>query len=160
MEANLPDLPNLPVMPETRKPARSRRRPHGLHRKKKPHPSPPPGYSLPEWLVQLELVALGLEPELDFTTQNPFGGGRQELGGAVIDFTVYSHNVGIGVWGVYFHAEHQGGTVEADILRRISFESVYGWRFIFIEDEHVLDNAEFYVREALEGRDHSRLGVD
>ena len=114
--------------------------------------------SLPEFLVDEELRRLGLRSGFDYTYQSSAFGGRQELGGAVLDFEFNNPpGLAISVLGVYYHFIFEGGSQVDENLRR---EQLAGLNItlIFIEDGHILDDVQYYVGEALQYRDHSRLG--
>ncbi len=104
----------------------------------------------PERAVAGALTKLGVS----FTSQSSMIGGRQTKGGAVVDFEIPSLNIAIAVQGLYWHygARRSG----RDALQRVALES-RGVKVIYIDEDHALQNALFYVKEALEGKDHSRM---
>lgn len=113
--------------------------------------------TLPELVVFAELVRRGLIPNVDFTFQSPLFGGRLEKGGLVVDF-LFSNPPGlaISVAGEYWHFERGVEVRAKDLIAREELASE-GTTLIFIEEGHALENAEFYVGEALQFVDHSRL---
>ena len=120
-----------------------------------PVPANFPG-SLPEYLTFLTLTELGKEPGVDFSFQSQFGGGRIQRGGLVIDF-FFSNPAGlaINVQGEFFHYLQGSGTITRDILTRERLAQE-GITLIFIDAEDVQRDRRFYVREALQFRDHSK----
>lgn len=111
----------------------------------------------PELAVFAELIRRRLIPEVDFTFQSNLFGGRLLKGGLVIDFLFTNPpNLAISVAGEYWHFGRGIEVRAKDLLARaiLASESI---TLIFIEESHALDNAEFYVGEALRFTDHSRL---
>ena len=98
--------------------------------------------TIPERAVYGALTKLGI----DFTTQVSMMGGRQERGGAVIDFQIPSLALIIRVVGTYWHSSSEAQS--RDMLQKIALESS-GWRVIDISDTNALANARFYVEDAL-----------
>jgi hypothetical protein len=118
-------------------------------------PSGWPG-SLPEYLVFLELLEQDKFPGLDFTYQAEKFGGRMEHGGLVIDFMfVNPPDLAINVQGEYFHYEQGSQIKSRDLLARAALAG-QGINLVFMDEADVIDDASFYVREALLYRDHSR----
>lgn len=113
--------------------------------------------TLPELVVFAELVRRGLIPDVDFYFQSPLFGGRLEKGGLVVDF-IFNNPPGlaISVAGEYWHFERGVEQRAKDLIAR-EVLAKQGDTLIFIEEGHALENAEFYVGEALQFRDHSRL---
>ncbi len=113
--------------------------------------------TVPELAVFAELLRRRLIPEVDFTFQSNLFGGRLLKGGLVIDF-LFSNppNLAISVAGEYWHFE-RGITVRVQDLQARTSLASEGITLIFIEETDALNNAEFYVGEALRFTDHSRL---
>lgn len=111
--------------------------------------------SKPESAVYNALLKLGLKDGEDFIFQSPQGGGRAQLGGAVLDFYLPAYGIGIAVQSTYYHY------IDADSRARDAFVNTMmeGWgiRLIYIEEADALANADYFVREALAGREHSKL---
>lgn len=118
-------------------------------------PESPLGWSgsEPEWAVYWALVRLGLKDGEDFTYQASFAGGRQDYGGVVLDFYVHNLGIAINVHSVYFHYLTEERRV-ADIYGQAMVTS-WGITIIYIDEEDALRDPIYYVREALQGRDHS-----
>ena len=119
----------------------------------------PQGFSLPEWWVYSVLIALGKKPEVDFSFQGRFFGGRQEKGGIIVDFLFYNPpDLAINVQGTYYHYE-QGSAVLQNNLTAQAMLAQQGVTLVFIDDEDLARDPFFYVREGLVYRDHSRQGL-
>jgi len=105
-------------------------------------------------------VKRGFVPGADFTFQSSQLGGRLQKGGFVVDFlfTRPAH-IAFSVLGIYFHYEKDGGTRTRDLLGRLALAG-QGVTVIFLDEDDVLDDVEFYVGEGLELRDHSRLASE
>ena len=123
----------------------------------------PPNWegSGPEYVAYQTFISLGKTPGEDFTYQSPLMGGRIDKGGFVIDFMFTNPpDLGVNVQGVYYHYTKYPGGVESkarDVLARASMagENI---TLIFIDDDDLLHDPVYYCREALNYRDHSRLG--
>ena len=115
--------------------------------------------SVPEWIVLVTLERLGKREGIDFTYQSPLLGGRLQKGGSVIDFEfIIPPDLAINVQGAFYH--HESGTpIQQDDIQTRTTLLGFGVRLIFIDENHVLEEPTFYVREALAYRDHSRLGA-
>ena len=107
------------------------------------------------------VISLGKTPGDDFTYQSPLMGGRLDKGGFIIDFMFTNPpDLGINVQGVYYHYQKYPGGVESkarDVLARASMagENI---TLVFIDDDDLMRDPRYYCREALNYRDHSRLG--
>jgi len=123
----------------------------------------PPNWegSGPEYVAYQTFISLGKTPGEDFTYQSPLMGGRLDKGGFILDFMFTNPpDLGINVQGVYYHYQKYPGGVESkarDVLARASMagENI---TLIFIDDDDLLHDPVYYCREALNYRDHSRLG--
>ena len=114
--------------------------------------------SEPEIAVFNALLRLGKRPDVDFSFQSKQFGGRIDKGGRVLDFEIYEPRMGINVHRIYFHYEKGSAIIQSDIQTR-AFLASMGLTLIFIDEDDALKDAGFYVREALQGKDHSRLGA-
>lgn len=110
----------------------------------------------PELAVYRTLIKLGYEGRFEF--QSSMMGGRLERGGAVLDFYIPERGLAISVLGEYWHYGNPE-RVAQDKLQRIMLEG-QGIKVVYIDAEDVLRNPTYYVREALEGRDHSIMMRD
>ena len=113
--------------------------------------------SLPEYIVLTTLSGLGRIEGEDFTYQSSLFGGRLEKGGLVIDFLFYNPpDLAINVQGIYYHS---GAGPEVSARDRIARDQLaaQGTFLIFIDEDDALQDADFFVREALQFVDHSRV---
>ena len=116
--------------------------------------------SAPEYLVYNSLItAFNKREGIDFTFQSAFMGGRLDKGGVVLDF-VFSNppDLAINVQGEYYHYGLGVTFVQNDIIVRQQLAG-QGINLIFIDENDVLEDVDYYVREALNYKDHSRLGA-
>jgi len=81
-----------------------------------------------------------------------------DRGGVVIDFMFNNPpNLAVNVQGVYYHYEFGVETKARDVVARASLAGE-GITLVFIDDDDLLRDPEYYCREALSYQDHSRLG--
>ena len=114
--------------------------------------------SVPEWLTYESLQKAGKIPGQDFTYQSPLLGGRIQKGGVVIDFDFSNPpDLAINVQGVYFHYQFGVETGARDKMARAQLAGE-GKQLIFIDEDDLYNDTDYYVLEALRYRDHSRLG--
>ena len=112
----------------------------------------------PEYIAYSTFIELGREPGQDFTYQSPLMGGRLDKGGFIIDFMFTDPpDLAINVQGVYYHYEFGVEAKARDVMARASLAG-QNITLIFIDDDHLLSDPRYYCREALNYRDHSRLG--
>ncbi len=109
----------------------------------------------PELAVYGALVRLGFKPGEDFEFQSAQFGGREIKGGLVADFRLYLPRIIINVQSQYWHYGNSGRMAQ-DRLQQLALESA-GWHVVYIDEEDALRDVMYYVREALAGRDHSRM---
>ena len=113
--------------------------------------------SLPEYIAYVELERAGKVPGVDFTYQRPLLGGRMDKGGVVLDFEFYNPpDLAVNVQGVYYHYEFGVEQKARDIITRAQMAG-QGVTLVFIDEDDIMQDAEYYVREALNYRDHSRM---
>tara|TARA_Y100000310_G_scaffold196555_1_gene196631 strand:- start:1046 stop:1447 length:402 start_codon:yes stop_codon:yes gene_type:complete len=121
----------------------------------------PPNWegSIPEYVAYQTFIQLGREPGKDFSYQSPLMGGRMEKGGFVLDFMFANPpDLAVNINGTYYHYVLNGAESRArDIMARASMAG-QNLTLIFIDDDDLLKDPRFYCREALNYRDHSRLG--
>ena len=114
--------------------------------------------SIPEYIAYQTFIELGLEPGVDFTYQSPLLGGRMEKGGFVLDFLFNEPpDLAVNVQGVYYHYEFGVEAKARDVMARASLAG-QNITLVFIDDDDLMQDPRFYCREALNYRDHSRLG--
>ena len=112
----------------------------------------------PEYLAYRTFIELGREPGQDFTYQSPLMGVRLDKGGFVIDFMFTDPpDLAINVQGVYYHYELGVEAKARDVIARASLAG-QNITLIFIDDDDLMSDPRYYCREALNYRDHSRLG--
>ena len=119
----------------------------------------PPSWpgSLPEYIAYITVEKLGKVPGEDFSYQSSRMGGRLDKGGVVLDFVFTNPpDLAVNVQGVYYHYETGVNTQARDIFARAQVEGA-GVRLIFIDDDDLFRDPEYYCREALNYRDHSRM---
>ena len=120
----------------------------------------PPNWegSVPEYITYQTFIELGLKPGLDFAYQSPLLGGRMEKGGFVLDFLFNNPpDLAVNVQGVYYHYEFGVEAKARDVMARASLAG-QNITLIFIDDDDLMRDPRFYCREALNYKDHSRLG--
>ena len=114
--------------------------------------------SVPEWLTYESLQKAGKIPGQDFTYQSPLLGGRISKGGVVIDFDFNNPpDLAINVQGVYFHYQFGVETSARDRMASAPLAGE-GKQLIFIDEDDLYNDTDYYVLEALRYKDHSRLG--
>ena len=114
--------------------------------------------SIPEYVAYSTFIKLGREPGQDFTSQSPLMGGRLDKGGFVLDFMFSDPpDLAVNVQGVYYHYEFGVEAKARDVMARASLAG-QNITLIFIDDDHLLSDPLYYCREALNYKDHSRLG--
>ena len=112
----------------------------------------------PEYVAYQTFIELGREPGQDFTYQSPLMGGRLDKGGFVIDFMFTDPpDLAINVQGVYYHYEFGVEAKARDVMARASLAG-QNITLVFIDDDDIMKDPRYYCREALNYRDHSRLG--
>ena len=119
----------------------------------------PPSWpgSLPEYIAYITFEQLGKVPGEDFSYQSSRMGGRLDKGGVVLDFVFTNPpDLAVNVQGVYYHYETGVNTQARDMFARAQVEGS-GVRLIFIDDDDLFRDPEYYCREALNYRDHSRM---
>ena len=119
----------------------------------------PPSWpgSLPEYIAYITFEQLGKIPGEDFSYQSSRMGGRLDKGGVGLDFVFTNPpDLAVNVQGVYYHYETGVNTQARDMFARAQVEGA-GVRLIFIDDDDLFRDPEYYCREALNYRDHSRM---
>ena len=100
----------------------------------------------------------GFQPGVDFSYQSALMGGRLDKGGVVLDFVFTDPpDLAINVQGEYYHYGLGATYIQNDIIIRQQMAG-QGINLIFIDENDVLEDVDYYVREALNYKDHSRLG--
>lgn len=120
-------------------------------------PPPPANWSgsIPEWLIFWAFLQLGYEEGPDFTYQAPVFGGRAEYGGAVLDFVFPALGIAVNVQSVRYHYETGVDKMKDEFIR--AAVEAWGTTLIFIDEEDARRSPVYYAKEALAGRDYSRM---
>ena len=105
----------------------------------------------PEKAVYNALIKLGIH----FEVQHPFFGGQQFRGGIVADFFIAALNLVLAVQSEFWHYGNPS-RIAQDLMQRTALEGI-GIRLIFIDETDALKAPDYYVREAIQGVDHSRM---
>jgi hypothetical protein len=118
-------------------------------------PEPPADWigSRPEFAIWWALLRLGMKDRFSYQTARM--GGRLTKGGAVLDFFIPEFNLAINVQSTYWHYATTSQRMAGE-LQRAQLEGM-GINIIYIDEEDALRDPLYYVKEALEGRDHSRM---
>jgi hypothetical protein len=113
---------------------------------------------MPEYVAYQTFIELGRRPGEDFTYQSPLMGGRMDKGGIILDFLFTNPpDLAVNVQGVYYHYEFGVEAKARDVMARASLAG-QNLTLIFIDDDDLMEDPTYYCREALNYRDHSRLG--
>tara|TARA_R110000823_G_scaffold174593_2_gene307253 strand:+ start:338 stop:742 length:405 start_codon:yes stop_codon:yes gene_type:complete len=115
--------------------------------------------SLPEYLVYESLTEkFGKKDGLDFSYQSSLLGGRLNKGGVVLDFSFFNPpDLAINVQGEYYHYGMGLIPMQNDQFVRVQMAGE-GITLIFIDENDILNDVDYFVREALSYKDHSKLG--
>ena len=114
--------------------------------------------SLPEYIAYTEFVRAGKVPGIDFSYQSPLLGGRMTKGGVVLDFEFNNPpDLAVNIQGVYYHYEFGIEQKARDIMAKAQMAG-QGITLIFIDEDDLLQDPSYYIDEALNYRDHSRMG--
>jgi very-short-patch-repair endonuclease len=119
----------------------------------KEFPDPPLSWTgtVPEWAIYWAFIALGMKEGQHFeyeyyTPATPNG----------VDFYVYDQHLIIEIFGLYWHYQLGREKLGSDLERQIRLESM-GYSYIVIDEDDIMRAPTYYLKEALAGRDHSRL---
>jgi len=114
--------------------------------------------SIPEYIAYMEFIRAGKEPGIDFTYQSPLLGGRMTKGGVVLDFEFMNPpDLAVNIQGVYYHYEFGADQKARDQIARAQMAGT-GITLVFIDEDDLLEDPSYYIDEALNYRDHSRMG--
>lgn len=111
--------------------------------------------SYPEWAAFWALEQLGYTPGQDFIYQSSHMGGRSQFGGAIIDFEFPLLNMAINIQSTYYHYRTLTDTMHD--AEQQSILTMMGIQMIYVDEEDILRNPIYYMKEALAGRDYSRM---
>jgi hypothetical protein len=163
----IPRLPGIPREPRGFGRSEATLIPRGMRgleqfRVQEPAGDPPPwwlarypGGTKPEWAVWWALVQLGYQPEVDFFVHAVLPGVGRGFH-SQIDFLLPDLHLGIEVSGLYWHYTLGTERQERDLFRLLYFAE-RGIRIVFIDEDDAIRDPIYYVREALQGNDHSKL---
>ena len=107
--------------------------------------------STPEKAVYGALKKIGI----DFIFQSSQLGGRNTRGGAIVDFLIPSLSLAINIQSFFWHYGNPD-RIAQDRMQQLALEG-QGITVIYIDEEDALRNVTYYVEEALQFRDHSRM---
>lgn len=114
-----------------------------------------PGGTKPEWAIYWALLQLGLKPEEDFIVHAVLPGVMRSFY-SQIDFLLPDFQIGIEIQGIYWHYTLGSKRQERDVFR-FAYFAQRGIRVVFIDEDDALRDPIYYAKEALAGRDHSKL---
>lgn len=126
-------------------------------RQREPAGDPPASWmgTRPEWAVNWALKRTGLEEGSDFIFEAMLPGVGTSYY-STVDFLIYGADIGIEVQGTFWHYG-LGTDKEFHDFMRVSLFAEQGVKIIFIDEEDCLADPEYYVKQALQGIDHSDL---
>jgi hypothetical protein len=121
----------------------------------KPNSGPMAIATLPEWYVFWALtVRLKKEQGVDFSYRSETGYNQGLSGSTQLDFEMHDGSgIAMEIQGDFFHYQQGTAKIVIDQVRAGYLSSQ--WTVINLDEDDVLRDPEYYVREALEGRDHS-----
>lgn len=112
----------------------------------------------PEWYVYWALLHLGKKPNVDFSYRGETSYASLSTR-TQLDFTILDgSSIAIEVQGTFWHYEQGADKIVQDMVRSGQLSS--SWHVIDIDEDDLVGDpsgqaALYYVREALQGRDHS-----
>lgn len=130
-------------------PFRTGRRPGSTASSAQPFPPPPDSWTgtLPEWAINWAHSVLGRKAGEDFVYIS-------YVAGIQVDFEEFDLQIVLNIQGLYWHYEFSGGKQIEDRNTRAQIEAT-GVTLINIDEDNALADPVFFLREALNGRDHS-----
>jgi hypothetical protein len=113
--------------------------------------------TLPEWMVWRELTETHRMREgLDFFFESSLiRGGRGFLGGLEADFFFPALRLAFEIQGVWHHYRNAPQLVRE--VQTLAEFTTRGYTLIFLDEDALYLDVRFYVSEALQFRDHSRM---
>lgn len=126
-------------------------------------PPPQPGtgelsmLTKPEWYVYWALTQLDKVPHVDFefgsSDKIQFNAGLSDV--TQLDFRMIDGSkIAMEIQGIFWHYEQGSSKIQADNYRRSVIEQS-GWVVVFLDEDRVLDDPLYLVREALKGNEHN-----
>lgn len=167
-KVNLPSLPKLITVPRnppgwgvTEITIRSRGMPGAaILQQREPAGDPPDGWTgtAPEWAVYWALTRLGYIEGQDYEFVENVGGVEASYY-SQLDFLFPALGIGLEVQGSFWHMGVGSAKQFSDQTRRDLFAQ-QGIDVIWLDEDDVLADPIYFVKEALAGVDHSELGRD
>lgn len=166
-KVSLPRLPGIPEEPRGWGRTEVHVRPRGFEGAERFAPRTPAGEppawwkaryptgTEPEWAIYWGLIQNGLKPDVDFFYQVVVP-GVGSIYYSNLDFFVPDRRIGIEVQGIFWHYVLGSERQQRDITRAALFARE-GIQVIYIDSDDAIANPVFYAREAIQGRDHSKL---
>lgn len=154
----MPGRYSLPRLPRRPKPIRPSRQPSVIPQADEAG-EPPVWFTgtRPEWWTYWALLRLGKVPGRDFVYQSRQLGGRQDLGGVVVDFEILDPpRIAVNINGVFWHYGRGSGKLAEDARERAALAS-QGYLVIAVDEDDLARAPLYYVSEALRGVEHSRV---
>lgn len=126
-------------------------------RQQEPAGDPPADWTgtRPEWAVFWGLQRNGLQDGLDFTYLARLPGVGASYY-SQIDFLISDYGIGIEVQGKFWHYGQGSAKIFTDMFRVSAFAQ-QGYKVIFIDEPDALRDPAYFVKEALQGNDHSHV---
>jgi hypothetical protein len=136
--------------PKFSMPVRTGRRPGVVTGTADPFPEPPEDWlgTRPEWAIFWAHSVLKRKPFEDFQYID-------HIAGIQVDFLEFDLNIALNIQGLFWHYFFSGAKQGEDIITKSQIEST-GTILINIDEDHCLADPVYYLRQALQGIDHSR----
>jgi hypothetical protein len=127
----------------------------------RPGPKPNTGSlaiaTLPEWYVYWALTQrLHKREGIDFSFRGSVAYAAGLAASTSLDFAMLDGSqIAIEVQGLFWHYQQGSAKMVQDYVRQSALAGLGMWKIVNIDEDDALRDPEFYVREALQGRDHS-----
>jgi hypothetical protein len=110
----------------------------------------------PEWAIYWAAKRLGFEENVTFFyLMRTWSVGKDYF--SQLDFFFPEYRIGIEIQGTFWHYGQGTEKIAHDEMRRALYAQL-DITVIFIDEDDALADPIYYLKEALAGRDHSRLG--
>lgn len=121
----------------------------------KPNSGPLAIATLPEWYVYWALtVRLKKVQGVDFSYRSETSYNQGLSGSTQLDFEMQDGSgIALEIQGDFYHYQQGTAKIVQDRVRAGDLSN--HWHVIFLDEDDVLRDPEYYVREALQGNDHS-----
>ena len=110
---------------------------------------------MPEWAIFWAHLQIGLRENEDFEYVPRLGVTTGTVKGVQVDFLEWDLDIAIDVQGLFWHYGFSAAKQESDQETRIRVEA-FGLTYVAIDEDDALRDPIYYLREARQGRDHSR----